>query len=89
MQVSTASNIVTPAPIGQKAPVPATPAPAPATPAEDVVSLNREASLLAQLESKPDIRPEVVSRGLALAADRSYPPPAVIDALSQLVAGGS
>jgi hypothetical protein len=37
------------------------------------------------LENNPEIRPDVVARGRALAADASYPPPDIINKLANLV----
>jgi hypothetical protein len=37
------------------------------------------------LARQPEIRPEVVARGLALAADSSYPPPEVLLKVASLI----
>jgi hypothetical protein len=67
---------------------------APSAPVSDVpvqradpVSVRRVAALLTMLENKPEIRPEVVARGRALASDLSYPPPDVISKLADLIVG--
>lgn len=57
------------------------------TEVQDPVAVHRVAGLLAMLENKPDVRPEVVARGRALAANADYPPPDVINKLAGLVVG--
>ena len=52
---------------------------------QDPISLKRVAALLAILENKPEVRPEVVARGRALAADAGYPPPDIINKLAGLI----
>jgi hypothetical protein len=54
---------------------------------EDNVDLRRVNSMLSQLENKPEIRPEVLARGRALAAQADYPPPQIIDKLASLIVG--
>jgi hypothetical protein len=59
------------------------PAPSPASvrpylPRADRISSEGAAFLRAELVRQPEIRPEVVERGRALAADPHYPPTAVI-----------
>ena len=85
MQISAANNTM---PSRSSDPIaPSSPAPeAPAQPA-DPVSVRRVASLLTMLENNPEIRPEVVARGRALASDPNYPPPDVISKLAGLVVG--
>jgi hypothetical protein len=39
------------------------------------------------LQNKPEIRPEVLARGRALAADPNYPTPAIINKLAGLIVG--
>lgn len=56
-------------------------------PLADPISLRRVAALLTMLENKPEIRPEVLARGRALAADPNYPPPIIVDKLAGLVVG--
>lgn len=46
----------------------------PYTPRPDRISTEHAAFLRAELQRQPEIRPEVVARGRALAADPSYPP---------------
>ncbi|MDP1579776.1 MAG: hypothetical protein Q8M02_05825 [Candidatus Didemnitutus sp.] len=43
-------------------------------PGSDQFSASHSAALRAALAAQPEIRPEVVARGKALAADPSYPP---------------
>jgi len=45
----------------------------------DRLSTDKAEQLQTALASQPEIRPEMLARGLALAADPSYPPPEVID----------
>lgn len=52
---------------------------------EDRLSTDSGAFLKAELERQPEIRPEVVARARALAADPSYPPPATIRAIAQQI----
>jgi len=85
MQISAANNSVPSLPIEPKASSPA--APVPPVPPADNTSLRRVAALLTMLENKPEIRPEVLARGRALAADASYPPPDVISKLAGLIVG--
>ena len=37
------------------------------------------------LENKPEVRPEMIARGRALAADPDYPQPDVINKLASLI----
>ena len=60
---------------------PARPAPAP----QDHLSTDQADRLHDALANSPEIRPEVVARGLALAADPGYPPPAVIQGLAGMI----
>jgi hypothetical protein len=55
-----------------------TPAVRPYTPRPDQISTESAAFLRAELQRQPEIRPEVVERARALAADPNYPPPAVL-----------
>lgn len=50
----------------------------PAAPRSDQISTEGAAFLRAELERQPEIRPEVVERARALAADPSYPPVEVL-----------
>jgi hypothetical protein len=45
----------------------------PARPAEDVFKPDQQQKLLNQIQSEPDVRPEVVARARLLAADSNYP----------------
>jgi hypothetical protein len=51
----------------------------------DEVALRKLAALLTMLENHPEIRPDIVARGRALAADPSYPPPDIINKLAGLI----
>lgn len=82
MQIS-AANISFPRPIEPT--LPAHPAADPVVAPPDNTSLRRVAALLAMLENKPAVRPEVVARGRALAADASYPPPDILSKLAGLI----
>ena len=58
---------------------PATPpAPRARAAAEDTLSTSQSASLQEALRSQPEIRPEAVARGKALAADPNYPTAAIV-----------
>ncbi len=87
MQISAASNSLPSLSIEPKPPSPHVSQPTPQPP--DNISLRRVAALLTILENKPEIRPEVLARGRALAADANYPPPDVISKLAGLIAGDS
>jgi hypothetical protein len=55
--------------------------------ASDRFSPENSAALKAALQAQPEIRPEVVARGQALAADPSWPTPEILRAVgSQLLA---
>ncbi|HEX2100302.1 MAG TPA: hypothetical protein VHF69_06555 [Candidatus Synoicihabitans sp.] len=60
-----------------------TPTPPPA--AEDVLSTANIEHLRAALESTPEIRPEVVERGMQLAVDANYPPRAIIEQIARQI----
>lgn len=47
-------------------------------PGSDHFTAQHSAALMAALAAQPEIRPEVVARGQALAADPSYPSPEVM-----------
>lgn len=51
----------------------------------DRLSTEQSTSLSAALARTPEIRPEVVERGRALAADPSYPSKEIINRLSDLI----
>lgn len=51
----------------------------PFTPRPDNISTENAAFLRAELQRQPEIRPDVVARGLTLAQDPSYPPFEVIE----------
>jgi hypothetical protein len=50
----------------------------PYSPARDRLSLDQGDSLDSALSSQPEIRPEMVAKGLALAADPGYPSQSII-----------
>ena len=52
---------------------PSKPAARPPTQRPDQISTENAAFLRAELQRQPEIRPEVVARGLALAKDPNYP----------------
>lgn len=55
-------------------------------PRPDQISTESAAFLRSELQRQPEIRPEVVERARALAADPSYPPMAVLrDVASQIL----
>lgn len=54
-------------------------------PGTDNFSATNSAALRTALESQPEIRPEVVERGRALAADSSYPSSEIIQSISQTI----
>ncbi len=51
----------------------------------DSFSPGSAALLRAELHRQPEIRPEVVARARRLAADPSYPPPAVVSRVASLI----
>lgn len=51
----------------------------------DRFSTESAAFLRAELQRQPEIRPEVVARARRLAADPSYPPPAVLTHVASLL----
>ncbi|MEA3212885.1 MAG: hypothetical protein QOE70_5942 [Chthoniobacter sp.] len=85
MQISAAHNSLPSRPIEPNAP--SAPASRPSPPPQDNTSLRRVAALLTMLQNKPEIRPEVLARGRALAADPNYPTPAIINKLAGLIVG--
>lgn len=87
MQIAAANTQPSLPPRPPEPSAPAAPVPGPSAPVQDPVAVHRVAALLAMLENKPEVRPEVVARGRALAADSGYPPPDVISKLAGLVVG--
>jgi hypothetical protein len=55
------------------------------SPGSDQFSAEGSAALRVALASQPEIRPEVVERGRALAADSSYPSPEIIRQVSAAI----
>ena len=64
---------------------PDTAAPRPLAPRADLLSTGQAAFLQAQLQAQPEIRPDVVARARALAADPDYPSPAVISNVARQI----
>lgn len=83
MQISAAKSTMSSRPIESQTPS----SPAPTAPTPDPVTVHRVAALLTALENKPEVRPEVVARGRALAADPSYPSPDIINKLAGMILG--
>jgi hypothetical protein len=54
----------------------------PNTPRSDRISTESAAFLRAELDRQPEVRPEVVERGRALAADPSYPSSSIIQSIA-------
>ncbi len=54
-------------------------------PGTDHFSAANSTALRAALGSQPEVRPEVVARGRALAADPAYPSPAIVRQISQQI----
>ena len=54
-------------------------------PGADQLSLDKIELLRAALAAQPEIRPEAVARGRALAADPSWPPTSVLRQVSQII----
>jgi hypothetical protein len=63
-------------------PVAAPSAELPRTPRPDQISTENAEFLRAELERQPEVRPEVVARGRALAQDPNYPPPHVLQSIA-------
>lgn len=72
------------APVNQ--PVAPTPAPTRTATRQDEVSLQQSEGLNQALTSLPAVRPEVVEQARALINDTHYPPLAVINSISHLIA---
>jgi hypothetical protein len=51
----------------------------------DQISTDNAAFLKSALSRQPAVRPEVVARARALAADPSYPPPAALRKVAELI----
>jgi hypothetical protein len=51
----------------------------------DRLQTDNAANLSAALASQPEVRPDVVARGRALAADPSYPSPAVLTKVAAMI----
>lgn len=60
-------------------------APRSIAPGRDKFSTAQAQQLREALARQPEIRPEVVARGKALAADPSYPPPEVLLKVASLI----
>jgi hypothetical protein len=54
---------------------------------QDRLSLSQGDGLRQALEAQPEIRPEMVEKGRALAADPSYPSAAIIQRIAQAIVG--
>jgi len=63
----------------------ATPGSARALRIRDSLQTNKAAQLDAALGGQPEIRPDVVARGMALAADPNYPGPAVLSRVASVI----
>jgi hypothetical protein len=61
------------------------PAVRPASPQQDSVSTDNLDGLRAALTNQPEIRPDVVAKGRALAADPNYPPAAILQRVAGLI----
>jgi hypothetical protein len=59
--------------------------PSPQGPGADRFAPEHTAALHAALASQPEIRPDVVARGKLLAADPSYPSPAILREVSRVI----
>jgi len=57
----------------------------PYTPRPDQISTESAAFLRAELQRQPEVRPEVVERARALAADPNYPPQEVLREVAQQI----
>jgi hypothetical protein len=58
-----------------------------ARPADDQVSTEGAAKLATELARQPEIRPEVVERAQALAADPNYPSPEIMRRVGEMILG--
>ncbi len=66
-------------------PAPGQPVVRPAAPRTDSMSTANAAALRSALVAQPEIRPEVVERARALAADPGYPSAAIIQKVSEQI----
>ena len=66
----------------------ATPPPPPPPPAADVSSpvISQQATFVAQVAAQPTVRPEQVERAKQLLSSPNYPPRAIVEAVSKLIA---
>jgi hypothetical protein len=64
---------------------PATASERPYTPRPDQISTESAAFLRSELQRQPEVRPEVVERARALAADPNYPPAEVMRHVAQQI----
>ncbi len=64
-----------------------TPTPAGRGPAPDRFSPENSAALQSALQRQPAIRPEVVARARALAADPAWPTPAILREVGKIIVG--
>jgi hypothetical protein len=53
----------------------------------DQISMGTAAKLATELARQPEVRPEVVARAAALAADPSYPSPEIMRRVSEMILG--
>ena len=58
---------------------------APRGPGSDQLSTEKTEILRAALEAQPEVRPEVVARGRALAADSSWPTPEILTRVGEMI----
>ena len=65
-----------------------TPPPPPPPPAADVSSpvISQQATFVAQVDAQPAVRPEQVERAKQLLSSPNYPPRAIVEAVSKLIA---
>lgn len=75
------NGVPRPAALGTSGPA----APRLAVPRRDLFSSESAATLRAELQRQPEIRPEVVARGRALAADPAYPPLSVLTSVARQI----
>jgi hypothetical protein len=85
MQISAATTTTTTSRATEQ--TPSAPTVEPTLHEADPVDVRRVATLLVMLENKPQVRPEVLARGRALAADPTYPQPDIINKLAGMVIG--
>ena len=65
-----------------------TPPPPPPPPAADVSSpvISQQATFVAQVAAQPTVRPDQVERAKQLLSSPNYPPRAIVEAVSKLIA---